>query len=65
MINPDSAVIAYCAPGLKAYASKLLDDSGEVYQQVIERPSMAGRTDVVLETDPGWYTRPHAADSRP
>jgi hypothetical protein len=65
MVNPDSAVIAYCAPGLKEYASRLLDDSGEVYREVIESPDMVGRMDVRLETDPSWYTRPHDGSSRP
>lgn len=67
MINPDSAVVAYCAPGLKEYASRLLDDSGEVYREVIERPDMSGRLDVKLEVDAEWYYRSHDLDpdSRP
>jgi hypothetical protein len=59
LINPDSPVAAYCAPGLKAYATRLLEDRGEVVREVIEHPWMAGRTDIILATDPGWHTRPH------
>jgi len=55
----DSPVVAYCAPGLKNYATRLLDSSGERYREVIEHPGMAGRTDVILATDPGWYTKHH------
>ena len=53
-LNPDSAVIAYCAPGLKEHAARLLDAQGEVYREIIEHPWMPGRTDVILATDPDW-----------
>jgi hypothetical protein len=49
--DPDSPVVAYCAPGLKAYAERLLDTSGETYREVIEHPWMAGRADVILAVD--------------
>jgi hypothetical protein len=47
-------VVAYCAPGLKGYATRLLETNGERVREVIEHPYMAGRTDVILTTDPFW-----------
>jgi hypothetical protein len=61
-INPDSAVAAYCAPGLKEYAISLLGN--EEVREVIEDPNMAGRTDVVLATDPGWLTKPRDVEAK-
>lgn len=51
-LDPASPVAAYCAPGLAAYAERLLDTSGETYREVIEHPWMAGFTYVVLAADP-------------
>lgn len=59
LINPDSPVAAYCAPGLKSYATRLLQCRGEVVREVIETSAMAGRADVILATDPDWHTRYH------
>lgn len=59
LINPDSPVTAYCAPGLTAYATALLESRGEVVRAVVEHPWMTGHTDVMLATDPDWHTRPH------
>lgn len=51
MTEPDSSVVAYCAPGLKNYAARLLEDRGERYREIIEHPWMYGRADVILATD--------------
>jgi hypothetical protein len=48
LIDPDTPVVAYCAPGLKDYATRLLEHNGETVREVIEHPHMAGRLDVVL-----------------
>lgn len=48
------AVVAYCAPGLKEYATRLLETNGDRVREVIEHSCMAGRTDVILATDPDW-----------
>ena len=64
-INPASAVVAYCARGQKGYASALLEARGEVVREVIEHPWMAGRLDVILMTDPDWYTRPVQFQDQP
>ncbi len=48
-LDPDSPVVAYCAPGLMGYAERLLES--EVYRELIEHPWMTGRTDVILATD--------------
>jgi hypothetical protein len=55
-------VAAYCAPGLKEYAISLLGN--EEVREVIEDPNMAGRTDVVLATDPGWLTKPRDVEAK-
>jgi hypothetical protein len=44
-------VVAYCAPGLKEYATRLLDSRSEQYREVVEHPWMEGRTDVILAVD--------------
>jgi hypothetical protein len=62
-INPDSAIVAYCAPGLKEYVATTLGD-GEEIREIIEAPWMINRTDVILATDPGWYTKPHNPGDR-
>jgi hypothetical protein len=54
LIDPGSAVTAYCAPGLKNYATSLLEHRGEVVREVAEHPWMAGRTDIILAADPDW-----------
>jgi len=61
-INPDSAVAAYCAPGLKGYAASILGN--EEVREIIEDPEMAGRTDVILAVDVAWYTRPHNPEDK-
>ena len=50
--DPASLVVAYCAPGLAAYAARLLEDNGDVVREIIETQAMAGRTSVILATDP-------------
>ena len=50
--DPASLVVAYCAPGLKGYAARLLETNNDVVREIIEHPYMKGRTDVVLTTDP-------------
>ena len=52
LIDPDSAVVAYCAPGLKDYAARLLECKGEVVREIAEHPWLAGRTDIILAADP-------------
>lgn len=64
-INPGSPVTAYCAPGLRGYATRLLEHTGDEVREVIEHPWMAGRTDVILATGPGWHTRPRDPRDRP
>lgn len=46
--GPDSAVTAWCAPGLAGYAARLLESAGETVREITEHPWMAGRTDVIL-----------------
>jgi hypothetical protein len=51
----ETAVVAYCAPGLKGYATRLLASNGDQVREVIEHPWMTGRTDVILMVDdPYW-----------
>jgi hypothetical protein len=52
--DPAELVVAYCAPGLKNYATRLLETNGDRVREVIEHPAMAGRTDVILTTGPLW-----------
>ena len=52
--DPVTAMTAYCAPGLKDYAIRLLESNRERVREVIEHPYMAGRLDVILTTDPDW-----------
>ena len=52
--DPAELVVAYCAPGLRNYATRLLETNGERVREVIEHPYMAGRTDVILVTNPAW-----------
>jgi len=52
--DPTELVVAYCAPGLKNYAERLLATNGDRIREVIEHPYMTGRTDVILTTDPSW-----------
>jgi hypothetical protein len=49
----DDLVVAYCAPGLKNYATRVLQSNGEHVREVIEHAYMAGRTDIILATDTG------------
>lgn len=63
--DPASTVAAYCAPGLKGYAERLLDTSGETYREVIEHPWMAGLTYVVLAADPVFPLPPFDLDQAP
>jgi len=62
-INPDSPVAAYCAPGLKEYAASIIGD-GEEIREIIESSLMVGRTDVILATDPVWYTKSHKPEDK-
>jgi hypothetical protein len=52
--DPAEMITAYCAPGLKGYATRLLESNRERFREVIEHPYMSGRTDVILATDPNW-----------
>ena len=56
--DPAEPVVAYCAPGLKDYAARILEANGERVREVIEHPYMAGHTDIILTTDPDWYRHP-------
>src|SRR5215472_14292512 len=55
--GPAELVVAYCAPGLKNYATRILEANGERVREVIEHPYMTGRTDIILTTDPDWPRR--------
>ena len=55
--GPPWPVVAYCAPGLKAYAERLLETTGDQATAIIEHPYMAGRTDVILTTSPDGPAR--------
>jgi hypothetical protein len=50
VIDPNSAVVAYCAPGMKDYVTSVLDH--ETVREVIEDPAMTGLTNVRLVADP-------------
>lgn len=52
--GPAELVVAYCAPGLKDYATRLLETNGDRVREVIEHPWMAGHLEVILTTDPSW-----------
>jgi hypothetical protein len=56
--DPAELVVAYCAPGLKGCAERLLESNGERVREVVEHPYMTGRTDVILTTDGNWISRP-------
>jgi hypothetical protein len=45
---PVNPVVAYCAPGLRGYAIRLLETNGDQVREVIEHPWMTGRTDVII-----------------
>jgi hypothetical protein len=62
IIDPNSAVVAYCAPGLKYYVISALLEY-ETVREVIEDPAMTGRTDVVLSADP-VYTKAHKPEDK-
>lgn len=64
-VEPESVVTAYCAPGMAEYAARLLEMRGERYREVVEHPYMAGRLDVVLATDPGWWKVGRLPGARP
>ena len=53
--DPAELVTAYCAPGLKDYATRLLESRQEGFREVIKHPYMTGRTGVVLTTDPNYW----------
>ena len=48
--DPAHLVVAYCAPGLKNYATRLLETNGDRVDEVLEHPSMVGRADVLQAT---------------
>ena len=51
--DPAERVTAYCAPGMKEYATRLLESRGEGFREMIEHPYLAGHMSVILTTDPG------------
>ena len=52
--DPAELVTAYCAPGLRDYATKVLESRQERVREVIEHPYLAGHLDIILTTDPCW-----------
>jgi hypothetical protein len=50
--DPAQAIVAYCAPGQLDHARRFLASRKERYGELVEHPYMAGRTDIVLTTDP-------------
>lgn len=48
--DPVRLVVAYCAPGLKDYVSRLLEADNEQVSEIIEDPDMKGRTDFMIST---------------
>jgi hypothetical protein len=63
--DPADAIVAYCAPGQKDHAVRVLADRKERYREVIEHPYMTGRSDIILTTGPhGWDTTSATMNSR-